>query len=233
MVATFERQSPAAKTREPRAPDADIDFRYAPRLSQATICFPDDPRKSLVGRGGELRYGFVKGNLLVGMEDFVTVCSFSLAGMQDDRVVRQWLEAPNVPIVHTLIERPAATLETTAFATRRSGEGRVDNVLLAIRSKKGVTAAAPRLHIRTCGPMKQFTGPPTIVVGDANTSVPFLIAAKLGLAGDFATFWEEAGYPLFLPHGKATPDKPIEYFVRFPQDGQAVEEMQEGMQRPE
>src|SRR5689334_22334992 len=60
---------------------AEIDFRYAPRLSQATICFPDDPKKTLVGQTGELRYGFAH-SLIVGMEDFASVCSFSLAGMQ-------------------------------------------------------------------------------------------------------------------------------------------------------
>jgi len=233
VVPTFEPQSIDAKTRKPDVAGSDIDFRYAPRLSQGTICFPDDPKKSLVGQNGELRYCFVKGNLLVGMEDFATVCSFSLAGMQDDRVTRQWLEAPHIPIVHTLIERSAATLELTAFASRHASEGRVDNVLLTIRSKKGVVAAVPRLHIRTCSPMKQFAGPPTVVVGDANTNVPFLMAAKLGPAGDFATFWEEVGFTLFLPHGEATPDRPIEYFVRFPQEEQAVEMLKEGMQRPE
>src|ERR1700730_10524596 len=102
------------------APDNDsvtcasaVDFRYAPRLSQATICFPDDPKKSLVGQAGDLRYGFAK-ELMVGMEDFATLCRFSLAGMQDDRVLRQWVEAPHVPVIHTLIERPTATLELTA-----------------------------------------------------------------------------------------------------------------------
>ena len=68
---------------------AELDFRYAPRLSQATICFPDDPKKSLIGQAGDLRYGFAK-PLTVGMEDFATVCSFSLAGMQEDRLIRQW-----------------------------------------------------------------------------------------------------------------------------------------------
>src|SRR6185312_8110386 len=87
-----------------------IDFRYAPRLSQATICFPDDPKKSLVGQEGDLRYGFMNPPM-AGMENFATVCTFSLAGMQDDRVSRQWLEAPHIPFVHTLIERPTATLE--------------------------------------------------------------------------------------------------------------------------
>jgi len=211
----------------------DIDFRFAPRLSQATICFPDDSRKSLVGQNGELRYGFVKGNLSVGMEDFATVCSFSLAGMQDDRGTRQWLEAPHVPIVHTVIERPTATLELTAFATRRVREGRVDNVLLEIRSKHGAVAAVPRVHIRTCRAMKQLTGPPAITVGDAEENPPFLIAAKIGPALDFATFWEEAGYTLYLPHGESTPEKPAEYFVRFPQEGQTLEAMREGLQGPE
>jgi hypothetical protein len=71
----------------------EVDFRYAPRLLQATICFPDDPKKPVVGQAGDLRY-FFGHKLSVGMEDFATVSSFSLAGMQDDRLLRQWLEAP-------------------------------------------------------------------------------------------------------------------------------------------
>jgi hypothetical protein len=171
-----------------------VDFRYAPRLSQATICFPDDSKKSLVGQAGDLRYGFAK-NLIVGMEDFATVCAFSLAGMQDDRVVRQWLEAPHVPIVHTLIERPTATLELTAFATRHANEGRVDNVLMTILPTQNTVAATPRIHIRTCLPFKLSSGPPTIVVTDTNTNAPFLVAAKLSPSLDFATWWDEAGTP--------------------------------------
>src|SRR6266704_1103819 len=176
-----------------------VDFRYAPRLSQATICFPDDPKKSLVGQGGELRYGFGK-NLMAGMEDFSTVCTFSLAGMQDDRVVRQWLEAPHLPVIHTLIERPTATLELTAFATRHGNEGRVDNVLMTILPRQASVPAVPRVHIRTCLSLKQASGPPTIAINDAKANTPFLVAAKLGPALDYATFWEEAGYTLYLPH---------------------------------
>jgi len=69
-----------------------IDFRFAPRHWQTAICFPDDPKKSLVGQQGDLRYGFAK-NLFVGMEDFSTVCTFAFAGMQNDQVQRQWLES--------------------------------------------------------------------------------------------------------------------------------------------
>jgi hypothetical protein len=114
-----ERPGVGTKVRDSRSSGQAIDFRYAPRLSQATICFPDDPMKSLIGQAGDLRYGFAQ-DLQVGMEDFATVCRFSLAGMPDDRVVRQWLEAPHIPIVHTLGERPTATFELTAFATRHA-----------------------------------------------------------------------------------------------------------------
>ncbi len=213
--------------------DGAVDFRYGPRLSQATICFPDDPKKTLVGQLGDLRYGFAKG-LLVGMEDFATVYSFSLAGMQDERVVRQWVEAPHIPIVHTLIERPTATLELTAFATRHGNEGRVDNVLLSIVAKKGTVAAIPRIHVRTCEQLKQSSGPPTIVVRESNSNSPFLLACKLGAAVlDFATWWEEAGYTLYLPHGEAVHDKPLQYVIRFPQEGQGVEILQDMLQHPD
>src|SRR6266849_1384763 len=52
-----------------------VDFRYAPRHSQSTICFPDDPNKTVVGQAGDLRYGFAKA-LMVGMEDFAMVVEF-------------------------------------------------------------------------------------------------------------------------------------------------------------
>ena len=179
-----------------------VDFRYAPRLSQATICFPDDPKKSLVGQLGDLRYDFAK-ERIVGGEDFGTVCTFSLAGMQDDHIARQWIEDPLIPIVHTLIERPTATLELISFATRHAQEGRVDNVLLTILAKKNPVAAIPRLHIRTCRKFKQMTGPPTVVVNDLDANQPFLLAAKIGTTTDFAQLWEEAGYTLYLPHVEA------------------------------
>jgi hypothetical protein len=201
-------------------PASAVDFRYAPRRSQATICFPDDAKKSLVGQSSDLRYGFAKA-LMVGMEDFATVCTFSLAGMQDDRVVRQWLEAPHVPVIHTLIERPTATLELTTFATRHGNEGRVDNVLMTILPKQEAVAAVPRIHLRTCLPLKLDSGGPTIVVTQEKASVPCLVAARLGSPLGYAIWWEENGYTLYLPHGEASRAEPLQYFIRFPQEGHA------------
>jgi hypothetical protein len=48
-------------------------------------------------------------------ENFATVVEFSLVGFQDDKILRQWIESPAVPIVHTLIDLPAATFELIAF----------------------------------------------------------------------------------------------------------------------
>jgi hypothetical protein len=227
-------ETQTAKSRPENIDGDNIDFRYAPRLSQAAICFPDDPHKTLVGQVGDLRYGFAKG-LLVGMEDFATVCTFSLAGMQDDRVVRQWLEAPQVPIVHTLMERPMASLELTAFATRHGNEGRVDNVLITVLprqvlSKQKAVAAIPRIHVRSCVPLLLIASGPTVVITEANTNTPFLVAAKLGLPAGSATCWEEAGYTLYLPHGEASYGKPLRYLIRFPQEGQSLDLIQGMMQ---
>jgi hypothetical protein len=214
------------------ASNSAVDFRFAPRLFQATICFPDDPRKTLVGQRGDLRYGFAN-SLMGGIEDFATVCTFSLAGMQDDRVVRQSLEAPHIPIVHTLIDRPAATLELTAFATRNAKEGRVDNVLMTIRAKKTSLPAIPRLHLRSCLPFKLASTSPAIVVTDATANTPFLVAAKLGSSPDSATWWEEDGYTLYLPHGEATRETPLRYLVRFPQEGQSADVIAAMLQQPD
>src|SRR5271156_3553218 len=163
----------------PNPGNAPADFRYAPPQQQSTICFPDDPRKTIVGQAGDLRYGFGK-SLSAGMENFSTVIEFSLAGFQDDRVLRQWIESPGIPIVHTLIDRPAATLELIGFATHHAGEGRVDNVLLSIRSKKGSVALVPKLHIRTCEKLElESYTTPTATVSAPGSKSPLLVAAQI------------------------------------------------------
>jgi hypothetical protein len=213
--------------------DGTVDFRYAPRHSQSTICFPDDPNKTVVGQDGDLRYGFAKA-LLVGMEDFATVVEFSLAGFQDDKVIRQWVEAPSVPIVHTLIDRPSATLELIAFASRHSDEGRVDNVLLSIKSKRGSVAVAPKLRLRTCDKLEleDYNSPIATAIA-RNSKTLLLMAAKLGDALGRCVWWEEAGFTLYLPHGEATPEREARYFVRLPQEKQTAETLREFLHSPE
>ena len=206
-----------------------VDFRYAPRNQQSTICFPDDPRKTIVGQAGDLRYGFTK-SLSSGMENFGTVIDFSLAGFQDDKVLRQWIESPAVPIVHTLIDRPAAMFELIAFATRHNGEGRVDNVLLSVKSKSKVShiAVLPKIHIRTCErlELESYTVP-TATVRLQGSKSPLVVAAQLNNNLGSCMLWEEEGFTLYLPHGEASEDVPAQYFFRLPQETQSAETLRE------
>lgn len=213
--------------------DDKIDFRFAPHHSQSTICFPDDLHKTIVGQAGDLRYGFVK-SLSSGMEDFTTVIEFSLAGFQDDKIIRQWIESPGIPIVHTLIDRPAATFELIAFATRHNGEGRVDNVLLSVKSKKGRVAFLPKLHILTCGKLEleSYTTPTATVRAPGNES-PLLVAAQLNSKLGTSMLWEEEGFTLYLPHGEATEETEARYCVRFPQEGQSTATLLENLPNAE
>jgi hypothetical protein len=216
----------------PNPQNATVDFRYAPHHQQSTICFPDDPRKTIVGQAGDLRYGFGK-SLSAGMENFSTVIEFSLAGFQDDKVLRQWIESPSIPIVHTLIDRPAATLELTAFATHHVGEGRVDNVLLSIRSKTGSVALVPKLHIRTCEKLElESSTTPTATVSVSGNKSPLLVATQLvstQLNSNLGTcmLWEEEGFTLYLAHAEATEDAEARYFVRLPQENQSAATLRE------
>jgi hypothetical protein len=209
-----------------------IDFRFAPRHWQTAICFPDDSRKSLVGPLGDLRYGFAE-DLLVGIEDFSTVCTFSLAGMQDDRVSRQWLESPGTPIVHTLIERPTAEFELIAFASRHKDEGRVDNVLMTITPKQGTVAAIPKIHIRTCDRMSFKVDGRILIANHENASHPFLLAAKLDNDSGPPIWWDEAGYTVYLAHGEAAVNRPLKYLIRFPQDGQSHDVLTKAFDHPQ
>jgi hypothetical protein len=228
--------SPPLSPEEPSPADghnAEVDFRFAPHTSQSTICFPDDPMKTIVGRAGDLRYGFAK-SLFVGMKDFSTSIEFSLAGFQDDKVLRQWIEAPSIPIVHTLIDRPAATLELTAFATRHASEGRVDNVLLSIKSKKGAVAVVPKIHIRTCEKLElESYSAPTATVGTHGSKSPLLIAGQLNNDLGTCMLWEEEGFTLYLPHGKATEEQEARYLVRLPQENQSAATLREHLQDAE
>ncbi|HKS72392.1 MAG TPA: hypothetical protein VJQ82_04295 [Terriglobales bacterium] len=209
--------------------DSEIDFRYAPRDQQSTICFPDDPKKTVVGRAGDLRYGFTR-SLSAGMENFKTVVEFSLAGFQDDKVLRQWIESPGTPIVHTQVDRPLATFELTAFATRHGGEGRVDNVSLSVKSKSGRVSVIPKIHIRTCErlDLENYTVP-TAIVRTHGSESPLLVAKHIDSNLGSCMLWEEEGFTLYLTHGEATEQVPARYFIRIPQENQTAETLQENL----
>src|SRR5205823_14557163 len=96
-----------------------------------------------------------------------------------------------------------------------------------------VVTVAPRINIRTSLHLKQISGPPTIAIVDESTNTPFLVAAKIGSTLGFAGLWEEAGYTLYLPVGQTSQGEPLQYLIRFPQESQPIEAVQEMLGHPE
>jgi hypothetical protein len=211
---------PAAESSD--APHAAIDFRYAPADFQSTICFPDDPAKTVVGKWGDLRYDFPH-DAFAGINQFGAIVEFTLAGMRRDVWVEQTMEAPGIPIVHTRIDRPEAAMELTAFATNRPGEGRVDNVLLAIRAHGEDVAASPVVRIRSCNSYELLPGnaSPAVVVRQHETAPWMICLPQHNPARDIRWLAEEGGYRLTLEHGTATRTQPLRYLFRMPQAGAA------------
>ena len=190
-----------------------VDFRYTPLQWQTAYCFPDDPYKSLVDQAGRLLYG----NPGRRSADFYpTIAEFSLLGMENDHVVRQELEAPGVPIVHTVVERPRARFELISFATKRAGEGRVDNVLMRVTAvagsaPKSAGRAVPIVTIRSRQPLERANNG-VLIGGDAKTQL---------LVCDHELRIDDRGSSCRLV--LAALEMPAEILLRFPQEGQKVE----------
>ena len=228
LVTGLELPTAAAQAAKPAAAaseragafNAAVDFRYAPADYQSTICFPDDPAKTLVGKWGELLYDFPH-DQFAAIHQFGTIVEFTLSGMGRDAWGEQTMEAAGVPILHTRLERATATFELIAFCTRRAGEGRVDNVVMEIRARDRDVTATPLVRIRSCG---QFAVKPT---PEGITSVvrgveqaPWMVAIPLeNPARDVSWLLEEGGYRLTLEHGTASRARPLRYLFRFPQPG--------------
>jgi hypothetical protein len=196
----------------------EVDFRYAPAQYQTAFCFPDDHHKSLVNERGNLLYDFPD-NQFASIDQFGTVVEFTLGGMDRDTVRRQWIESPSIPIVHTLIERPAASFELIAFATDRPGEGRVDNVLLEVRAKQNLVQAAPRLNIQCSGTCELAPGDsryPVLTRADKKT---WIYCMGANPSKHEAVLWSRTGgYELLLEHLTSTPEQPARYLFRIQLD---------------
>jgi hypothetical protein len=198
--------------------DTAIDFRFAPADFQSTICFPDDPDKTVIGKRGDLRYDF-PADVFAGIGQFGTIVEFAVAGMGEDTWREQTMEDPGIPIVHTRLDHGTATVELIAFATRREGEGRVDNVLVEIKPKSGAIVAAPLVKIRSC--MNYRLGDNIGAVSNVyreGEKTPWMISIPLNAyQGTSDLMWRlaEGGYELYLEHGDATADKPLRYLFRI------------------
>jgi hypothetical protein len=200
--------------------DAAVDFRYAPADYQSTLCFPDDPAKTLIGKRGDLRYDFPH-DQFAAIHQFGTIVEFTLSGMARGTWAGQTMEAPGAPIVHTRFEWPTATVELIAFCTRREEEGRVDNVLMEIRARDADVTATPLVRLRSCDKFQVKPTPEgiTSVTRGEDAAAWMICIPQNNAARDVSWLAEEGGYRLTLEHGAASRTQPLRYLFRFPQSG--------------
>jgi hypothetical protein len=214
---------------ESQNPSAAVDFRYSPLSYQTAYCFPDDHYKNLIGQRGELRYGH-PGGMRQGWAYFPEVVEFSLQGMEDNQVGAQRLEAPGVPIVYTRLDRPEALLHITTFATRRESEGRVDNVILEIRPRAAhKVAAVAQVILKTKREVKLEKTPEGAVLRlDSEKTPPFMLSDQplsRPLAGGVQLIFR-------MMAADVSEGQPFRCFLRFPQEGQEVEKLKDGLAHP-
>ena len=210
-------------------PSSAIDFRYSPLSWQTVFSFPDDPHKSLVGEHGDLRYW--NPGRPAGAQYFPQVVEFSLLGMESDQLGEQKLESPGVPIVHTRLDRPRAFLQITTFATRRAGEGRVDNVILEARPREtSALTVIPLVLMKTKREAYLQSASGTAVVRlDDEKSPPFFITdAPLKVRQPEMAEREYRMKAVVVSDGH-----PFQCFLRFPLEGQEVEMLRDGLANPE
>ncbi len=206
---------------------SEVDFSFAPSFWQTTFCFPDDPRKSLVGKRGELLYDHAG----VGepLDKFGTTVAFGLAGGEGE-FIRQELSSPSVPIVTTVLRWKDADLVLTTFATRSEEEGRVDNVLVEIHGRgKSTVTVVPEILITsvvgwTAAPVELPSiarGKATVVTDPAAGGRTLCIvdapAESHGMTG---------GVRLSLAPATVTASESARYLLRFPLESQAAEKIQ-------
>ena len=189
--------------------DTKVDFRYAPRNQQSTICFPDDPRKTIVGQTGDLRYGFAK-SFSAGMENFSTrrrILPRGFSGRQNssamDRVScrshRAHADRPSRGDVRT------DRIRNPSCRRRPSGQCPVSR-LSPSRTNRRLTTS-PSFRRSTSGPvngsnLRTYTVPTATVRAHGSKS-PLLVAAQLNSNLGSCMLWEEEGFTLYLPHGEA------------------------------
>ena len=209
----------------PKIPKEFVDFRYAPSFWQSTYCYPDDPYKSLVGKNGELLYGHEGQG--ADENDFPHVASVSIKGAGDGKFVEQKLETPGIPIITTKREWDAVSLTLVSYASSHEDEGRVDNLLIEVRPK-----GAPEVK---CTPQIIVTSKSIFWSNDRKQGEVHFDDhdGKLFMAAN-SRLQSTGVAPMYgfeLEPGTATEEKPLRYFIRFPQAGQSFGKIEDRLDK--
>ncbi len=224
----------SAAVQEQRTP---IDFRDSPVLRQTAFCFPDDPHKSLINESGQLLYGY---DMSAGVFYFPLKCSFGLYGMQQAKVMQQSLESPSIPIVRTVLERTDAVITLTTFATNIPAEGRIDNVLMEVRSRGEQSVnVVPIVQIESEQQYQLKADRYNLLMSRVKTKEILLVGRVFNnpsqgtVSGTIFDVDTPTQQQLTLHRGVATDAQPYRAFFRFPQAGQSAEKIVEGLNSPE
>jgi hypothetical protein len=205
-----------------------INFRYAPAYWQSTYCFPDDPYKSLVGKYGELLYGHPGAG--ADEKAFPHIVSVGIAGKEPLKYLEQKLESPAIPIITTKLDGGDVLVHLTTFATNDSDEKRVDNVIIEIYPKNNQpTACTPEIAIKSAAVfVTKEEGDYSSVHLDTPEGKIFFVA---GCPVELNTL--DGVHHIKLQSGEAKADKPLKYFIRFPQEGRDFDTLEDGLEEPE
>ncbi len=223
-------QKESRVARQPVEPQSmKVDFRYAPKSWQSIYCFPDDPFKSLIGKNGELLYGHQG----IGKDEkgFPHVVSFGLKGKDTLPYIEQKLESPSIPIITTKLDGSDVIVQLTTFATNNSKEGRVDNVYVEIIPKYSENVHCyPEIIVKSESKLFKTTNDDEYCVIEIEAD-----ARKVFMVVDASVEFISEGniHRLQLKSGTAKLDKPMKFFVRFPQESQNYDKIEDGLEEPE
>jgi hypothetical protein len=201
----------------PSTPEPPVDHRYSPERWQTSICFPDDPYKTIVSDRGELLYGHNGGAL----DHFATIVEFGLKNDNDGRYTQS-----GKGILEGSRTSGDARERMLAFATNRPGEGRVDNVVLEVTPEGGAGSfrVSPRMIIRTRQALASSkTDRSTAITAGPDKKV--VCVANLPLSQhDTGNSWVYEG-----PALPVAAKRPARCLFRFPQEGQPAESLAAGL----
>jgi hypothetical protein len=200
----------------------EVDFRYAPSSWQSTYCFPDDPYKSLVGKMGELLYGHPGKDAEFDVFPHTVLVGLRTRG--EPSFAEQSLESPSVPVITTRLTWPDAECVLVSFASNDGKDGRVDNLIIEFRPVgAGSLRFTPEIIVKSTA---KFS-----TTADDHASLVAISAQgeRLFMAVD-AKLQQEDGdgvHHFIFPESESSKEKPLRYFVRFPQAGQSADSVKD------
>jgi len=165
---------------------------------------------------------------------------FGLHGMRAPRVLSQKLESPTVPIVTTTLKYPAASVVLTTFATNRSGEGRVDNVIFEVTTDSDAEVNFEPVVEFDCNEevdLEETDGIVTVFNRKSRQLVFAGMALKktpvAGVATGTLAREDDRHQRVTLHRGQASKTNPYRALFRFPQANQDASAVMDGLAGPQ